>query len=222
MGMPYLEAPDIKPRRPLVRHRNHHSPFRHSSFTLQTVPRTTTNQGKLALLRAVQTQDLLLHGNHQEGTRSCATHSTRKVSVGEARHATLGTPVTSVANWTMEGLTATSRPPLPLLPPPVTFPDIRPLPSAIINKYVNISRLEHMLAGYPDGPMAQFILDGFRYGFNLGFRGLINEQPLRNNKSARDNPEKVSEAIIKEVQRGHTSGPFISPPFPHSHLSAGC
>ena len=67
--------------------------------------------------------------------------------------------------------------------------------------------------------MAQFILDGFRYGFNLGFRGLINEQPLRNNKSARDNPEKVSEAIIKEVQRGHTSGPFISPPFPHCHIS---
>ena len=43
--------------------------------------------------------------------------------------------------------------------------------------------------------------------------------PLKNNKSARDNEDKVSEAIKKEVERGHTAGPFTSPPFPHCHVS---
>ena len=76
-----------------------------------------------------------------------------------------------------------------------------------------------MLKGYPNKFLVEFILNGFRHGFNIGFRGLLNEQPLKNNKSARDNPEKVSQAIAKEVERGHTAGPFLSPPFPHCHIS---
>ena len=79
--------------------------------------------------------------------------------------------------------------------------------------------LETLLKGYPNKYLVEFMLHGFRYGFNLGFRGTINEQPLRNNKSARDMPEKVSAAIAKEVQRGHTAGPFTQPPFPHCHIS---
>ena len=47
----------------------------------------------------------------------------------------------------------------------------------------------------------------------------MNEQPLKNNKSARDDPDGVSKAIVKEVQRGHTAGPFPQPPFPHCHVS---
>ena len=89
----------------------------------------------------------------------------------------------------------------------------------IENKFVNILRFEHLLKGYPNKFLVDFILHGFRHGFNLGFRGLINEQPLKNNKSARDNPTKVSEAINKELERGHTAGPFLSPPFAHCHIS---
>ena len=58
---------------------------------------------------------------------------------------------------------------------------------------------ETLLKGYPNKYLVEFILHGFRHGFNLGFRGTINEQPLRNNKSARDMPDKVSAAIAKEV-----------------------
>ena len=45
-----------------------------------------------------------------------------------------------------------------------------------------------------------------------------NARP-RNLLSARRNPEGVSEAIAKELSRGHTSGPFPFPPFPHTHCS---
>ena len=89
----------------------------------------------------------------------------------------------------------------------------------IENSYVNMFNFETLLKGYPNKYLVEFILHGFRYGFNLGFRGTINEQPLRNNKSARDIPDKVSAAIAKEVQRGHTAGPFAQPPFPHCHVS---
>ena len=75
------------------------------------------------------------------------------------------------------------------------------------------------MVGYPDKYLVEFILNGFHNGFNIGFRGVMNEQPLKNNKSARDIPDKVSEAIAKEVQRGHTAGPFLHPPFPHCHVS---
>ena len=90
---------------------------------------------------------------------------------------------------------------------------------AIEHKFVNLENFAFLLHGYPDSALVHFVLDGFRNGFNIGFRGLINETPLRNNKSARDHPEAVSEAIAKEVNRGHTAGPFPVPPFPHCHIS---
>ena len=80
-------------------------------------------------------------------------------------------------------------------------------------------RFHQLLKGYPDKNLVDFIFLGFRNGFNLGFRGILNEKPLTNNKSARDNPELVSAAIAKEVNRGHTAGPFPHPPFTHCHVS---
>ena len=40
-----------------------------------------------------------------------------------------------------------------------------------------------------------------------------------NLRSAHDNPEAVSEAIAKEISRGHTHGPFHTPPFALFHAS---
>ena len=101
----------------------------------------------------------------------------------------------------------------------ITGPVFRPLPFYIENRYVNIPVFENLLRGYPDKYLVEFILNGLRNGFNLGFRGTINELPLRNNKSARDIPDKVSQAIAKEISRGHTAGPFTEKPFPHCHVS---
>ena len=62
---------------------------------------------------------------------------------------------------------------------------------------------------------------GFRHGFDIGFRGTFTEVDSRprNLRSARENVDGVSEAIAKELRRGHTSGPFPFPPFPHTHCS---
>ena len=98
-------------------------------------------------------------------------------------------------------------------------PGFNPLPWGIENKFVNTERLRQLAEGYPNKPLVEFIMNGFRNGFNLGFRGVLNEQPLKNNKSARDIPEEVTAAVAKEVQRGHTAGPFPYPPFPHCHIS---
>ena len=153
------------------------------------------------------------------GTASSATLSTTRGPVGGGRRVTSTTHVTDADEQTMEGsIVRTSHLP-DLAPRPATYPVFKPLPLYIENKFVNILRLEQLLKRYPNKFLVDFILHGFRHGFNLGFRGVINEQPLKNNKSARDNPSKVSEAINKELERGDTAGPFLSPPFPHCHIS---
>ena len=37
--------------------------------------------------------------------------------------------------------------------------------------------------------------------------------------SSKDVSEDISTAILKELNRGHTKGPFTTPPFQHFHLS---
>ena len=64
-----------------------------------------------------------------------------------------------------------------------------------------------------------FLIDGFSTGFSLGVHGSISLGCTPNLRSARDNPDAVSTAIAKEVARGHTHGPFLSPPFAHFHAS---
>ena len=78
-----------------------------------------------------------------------------------------------------------------------------------------------MLSDYPCPGTRSYLINGFRFGFDIGFRGTfsdIDSRP-RNSQSARNNAEKVTQAIAKELARGHTSGPFPFPPFPHTHCS---
>jgi hypothetical protein len=67
--------------------------------------------------------------------------------------------------------------------------------------------------------MVNYVLTGFRTGFDIGYNGLLNPIRRRNNRSARENARGVSEAVRKEVERGHTAGPFSSPPFAVNHIS---
>ena len=94
----------------------------------------------------------------------------------------------------------------------------RPLPRGIVSP-VNVDRLEHFLSNHPNRPLVSFVLDGFRNGFDIGFSGNVSSTRPNNLLSARSCPSEVSEAIFKEVSRGHTSGPFVSPPFVPFHCS---
>ena len=83
-----------------------------------------------------------------------------------------------------------------------------------VNTPVNVDLLENLLNQHPDRALVDFVVSGFRYGFRLGFRedysSLVSAS--KNNKSAFEYKEKVDEAILKELNRGHTVGPFSSVP----------
>ena len=92
------------------------------------------------------------------------------------------------------------------------------LPSHI-KTTVNISALRSLASDHPDKKLCKYIIDGLTFGFKTGFIGPLTETRPKNNLSARNNEEKITKAIIKEVQRKHTSGPFDHPPIPRLHCS---
>ena len=95
---------------------------------------------------------------------------------------------------------------------------IVPLPSKPTTP-VNVITLEQELTGYPDMNMVDYSLSGFKQGFRKGYEGLNFPLITKNLPSARDNPEQVTAAIIKELERGHTAGPFTHPPFENFQCS---
>ena len=76
-----------------------------------------------------------------------------------------------------------------------------------------------MLSDHPNQPLVEYILDGLTHGFDIGFKGKFSETRPNNNKSAAEYSAAVSKAIQKEVDRGHTAGPFDEPPFESLHCS---
>ena len=53
--------------------------------------------------------------------------------------------------------------------------------------------------------MTNCSLSGFKNGFAIGYEGLDFPLITDNLPSARDNPEQVTTAIIKELERDHTA-----------------
>ena len=93
-----------------------------------------------------------------------------------------------------------------------------PVPTIVLSP-IRVDQLELYLTDHPDRDLVSFILDGFRFGFDIGFRGPVVPTRPRNLLSARSNPAPVVEAISKELRRGHTSGPFQGPPLSSFHCS---
>ena len=94
-----------------------------------------------------------------------------------------------------------------------------PLPQHIVNRHIDTNTLELYLRGHPQPHIVNYVLTGLRYGFDLGFNGILTPIHRKNNKSARDNPKEITQAIAKELTRGHTAGPFPYPPFPVNHFT---
>ena len=89
----------------------------------------------------------------------------------------------------------------------------QPLPTPI--KY---DRLAFYLLGY-DQNKVQYLLNGFKHGFNLEFEGKRGSQFSPNLKSALEKKEIVTGKIIKELTAGRIAGPFSEPPFPSMKIS---
>ena len=84
---------------------------------------------------------------------------------------------------------------------------------------IYINTFNNLLASHPNRYLVNYIINGLQYGFDIGFQGLSTSTRPKNLRSAIDNKDKVSLAINKELCRGHTAGPFQSPPFPIVHCS---
>ena len=98
-------------------------------------------------------------------------------------------------------------------------PSLNNLASICVTSPIKLSVFMHFLEGYPLD-IAQFLFNGFSHGFRIGFSSLSSPSgSIRNNLSATLNKDSVSAAILKEIQRGHTAGPFEYPPLSNLHCS---
>ena len=88
-----------------------------------------------------------------------------------------------------------------------------PLPTPI-----NIEQLELQLQGY-DPAKAQFLLDGFKFGFSIGYFGSSTTPNSSNLKSALQQPDVVDNKLKKELAAGRIAGPFLIEPFHTFHCS---
>ena len=79
--------------------------------------------------------------------------------------------------------------------------------------------MKDLLENHPDQRLVNSIITGFEVGFNIGYKGPLTDTFPSNNKSAFVHKQGVTDAIRKEIARGHTAGPFATPPFPINHIS---
>ena len=100
----------------------------------------------------------------------------------------------------------------------LTISAFQPLPEGV-HSSVNIDLLAKLLANHPRQDLVAYVLEGFRNGFDIGYRGEFFVTQPKNLLSAQQNQLSVSTAISKEVTRGHTAGPFLHPPLRPLHCS---
>ena len=79
---------------------------------------------------------------------------------------------------------------------------------------IDVDALEAQLSILPNQHFVNALINGLRYGFHIGFPSPRFSVCAPNRPSALEHREVVSAAIAKEVERGHTFGPFPTPPFP--------
>ena len=86
---------------------------------------------------------------------------------------------------------------------------------------MNAHRLASLLRFHPDKSFSCYIIDGLRFGFDVGF--LISAAPCAmvhspNHASAFNNSAFVSDYHTSKRAAGETAGPFSSPPFRVMHI----
>ena len=72
--------------------------------------------------------------------------------------------------------------------------NFNPLPSSILTP-INVNVLRDKLAQHPDRDLVEFILNGFTFGFDIGYCGSVTAGQSKNLLSARKNPQAVKEPI---------------------------
>ena len=75
---------------------------------------------------------------------------------------------------------------------------------------VKVAKLKNMLDKYKD---RSFIINGFKYGFRIGYQGDHKPVLATNSKSVNTNPKAAAAKINEEITLGRIAGPFSYLPF---------
>ena len=76
---------------------------------------------------------------------------------------------------------------------------------------VNADALQNLLT--PDDDDANFVVSGFRRGFQLGYEGPKISRNCNNSTLANANPLAVAQKLQSEIKLGRIAGPYPKPPF---------
>ena len=72
--------------------------------------------------------------------------------------------------------------------------------------------LRFLLQNYPDRQEAEYVIDGFTNGFELGMTSFPEPEDRCENSTAAMSKPEVTLELINKVEKGHMMGPFDSPP----------
>ena len=89
--------------------------------------------------------------------------------------------------------------------------DSRPITDKTLPTPVQVENLNRWLQGY--GKERHSLIEGFTFGFDLGFEGIAKNVVCNNLKLASEFPKLVQEKISQKLRLWRTAGPFGTPPF---------
>jgi hypothetical protein len=94
------------------------------------------------------------------------------------------------------------------------------LTNVTVSAKINLDQLEFELKNYPDRFFVNYLLNSFRFDFDMLVS--ITDIPTyecRNALSARNNPGIVTRLLQEEIDKGFIRGPFSKPPFKQQNWS---
>ena len=81
---------------------------------------------------------------------------------------------------------------------------------------IKLTRFAELIEGFQ---FEDYLLNGLREGFRIGYEGPRDFKDCTNLKSCREHPQIISDKIATEVALGRIQGPFDQPPFPNIQFS---
>ena len=94
-----------------------------------------------------------------------------------------------------------------------TFP-----PMSVVSP-LNVLQFTLDLAGHPDRQAVNYVLQGLKHGFCLGFQPVCRLRAAKRNKpSAFQNPQTIDDYLANEGARSRVAGPFPLIPLPNLQI----
>lgn len=79
---------------------------------------------------------------------------------------------------------------------------------------IQVDKLASYLEGY-DPSLAQFLINGFTFGFRIPYQGQRAFRVSKNLSSLKNNDGFFQSKLINELRAHRIAGPYTNPPFPN-------